>query len=150
MLKRACILVSAVAIAAVPLRSSVAGDKEWATAGKVMAGLAALAIISDLVADHPVVHVHHPAPRRVIHVNVSRRVWVEGRYVEAVQEVWVPSRFDSIWEPPVHERVWVATTYGGRWQEIIVRPGFYKRVWCPGHYAQTVETRWIPGHWEEI
>ncbi|NQT83852.1 hypothetical protein HQ563_12555 [bacterium] len=150
MMKKAIILVSAVAFAAVPLRSSVAGDKEWATAGKVMVGLAALAVISDLVADQQPVYVSAPPPRRVIRVHSPRRVWVEGRYIEVVRKVRVPGYHEKVWVPPAHERVWVATRFGGHWQREVVRRGFYKRVWHPGHNIHKRESRWIPGHWEHI
>jgi len=150
MMKKAFILLSAIAFAAVPLRSSVAGDKEWATAGKVMVGLAALAVISDLVADQHPVCVPAPQPRRVIRVHAPRRVWVEGRHVQVVRKVWVPGYFERVWVPPVRERVWVATSFNGHWQETVVRPGFHRKVWRPGHYTHSRETRWIPGHWQEI
>lgn len=150
MMKKALILLSATVIAVVPLRSSNAGDKEWATAGKVMAGLAALAIIGDLVADQSPVCVAAPPPRRVIHVYTPRRVWIEGRHVEVVRKRWVPGHFERIWVPPARRRIWVGTPRGGYWQDTIARPGFYRRVWRPGYYARRRETRWAPGHWEQI
>lgn len=150
MMKKAVILLSAVMIAAAPLRSSLAGDKEWATAGKVMVGLAALAIITDAVADHHTVHVSAPPPRRVIHVQSPRRVWVEGRYVEVVSKVWIPAYSERIWVPPLRERVWVATPCGGCWRQTVVRPGFYSNVRHRGRYVDQRETRWVPGHWESI
>lgn len=151
-MKKALILLMAVAITAVPLRSSFAGDKEWATAGKVLTGLAALAIISDLVSDHEPVYVvaPPPPPRRVIHVRVPRPVWVEGRYVEVMRKEWVPGHFEREWVPPAYERVWVATRFGGFWREVVVRPGYDARRWCRGYYIDRVETEWVPGHWEEI
>lgn len=149
MMKTAVILLSAVMIAAAPLRSSLAGDKEWATAGKVMVGLAALAIITDAVADHHTVHVSAP-PRRVIHVRAPRRVWVEGRSVEVIRKVWVPAYSERTWVPPLRERVWVATPGGGCWRQRVVRPGFYRKVRHRGRYEHRRETRWVPGHWESI
>jgi hypothetical protein len=128
----------------------MAGDKEWAVAGKVMVGLAALAIISDAVADyHPVVVPASP-PRRVIHVRAPRQVWVEGRYIEVVRKVWVPGHFEKTWVPPVRGRAWVTTRYGGYWRETIVRPGFHREVWCPGQFVAKRETEWVPGHWEDM
>jgi hypothetical protein len=150
MIRKTLILMAAIAMAAMPLRSSVAGDKEWATAGKVIAGLAALAIVSDLVADQPPVRVMSPPPRRVIRVHAPRRVWVEGRYVEVVRNTWVPGHFERTWVPPERQRVWVASRFGGSWQENVVRPGYFKNSWSPGHYEHTREKQWLPGHWEEI
>ncbi len=150
MMKKAIILPLTLGIAVVPLRSSVAGDKEWATAGKIMVGLAALAIISDAVADQHCVSVHASPPRRVIRVNAPRRFWVEGRHVEVVSRVWVPGYHEKVWVPPVRDRVWVATRYGGHWQKTIIRAGFHRKVWHPGHYVHRRETRWVPGHWEEM
>lgn len=150
MMRKPLILLSAIAIAAAPLRSSLAGDKEWATAGKVMAGLAALAIISDLVADQHPAFVPAPPPRRVIRIHAPRRVWVEGRYVEVLRKKWVPGHFERTWVSPVRHRVWVAAPRGGYWQNAMVRPGFYRKVWRPGHFVHRRETRWVPGHWERI
>ncbi len=149
-MKKALILLMAVAMTAAPLRSSFAGDKEWAIAGKVMAGLAALAVVSDLVADHHPMYIAPPPPRRVIHVYSPRPVWVEGRYVEVTRRVWVPGRYERTWVPPVCERVWVATPFGGHWQETVVRPGFHDRVWRPGYHEYRTEMQWAPGHWEQI
>lgn len=150
MMRKGVVLLLAIVIAAIPLRSSVAGDKEWATAGKVMAGLAALAVISDLVADQRPVYVPAPQPRRVIHVRVTRRVWVEGKNVQVVRQVWVPGHFEKTWVPPARQRVWVATHSGGYWRDVVVHPGFYKEVWRPGYFVRRHETRWIPGHWEQM
>jgi hypothetical protein len=150
-MKRTVILLMALAMVVVPLRNSFAGDREWATAGKVMAGLAAFAILSDVVSDHHhVVRAPAPYPRRVIVVRAPRRVWVEGRYVEVVREEWVPGRFVREWVPPVRERIWVATPHGGYWREVIVRPGHDTRVWRPGHKVLRRERQWVPGHWEGI
>jgi hypothetical protein len=151
MMKKAFILMAATMIAAAPLRNTFAGDKEWATAGKVLAGLAAVAIISDMIADTPPAYVPAPhPPHRVIRVRAPRTVWVEGRYVEVVRKVWVPGRFEEVWVPPVRERVWVATEFGGRWMERVVRPGERRREWHPGYYEHMRERQWVPGHWEEI
>ncbi len=150
MMKKALILLSVVVIAAAPLRSSLAGDREWATAGKVIAGLAALAIIGDLIADEHPVCVPAPPRYRAIRVHAPQQVWVEGRYVEVVRRVWVPPSVDRIWVPPVRRQVWVATPCGGYWQDTIVRRGFYRTVRRPGHFVDQRETRWVPGQWERI
>jgi len=149
-MKRTVILLMALAMVVVPLRNSFAGDKEWATAGKVMAGLAALAILSEVVSDHHVAYAPAPRPRRVIYVRAPRRVWVEGRYVEVVREEWIPGRFERVWVPPVRDRIWVANPRGGYWRDTIVRPGYYRKVWRPGHKVLRRERRWVPGHWERI
>ena len=151
-MKKTIIILMAAAVAVVPLRNSFAGDREWATAGKVLTGLAALAIISELVSDdHPVyVSAPFPRPRRVIHVRAPRAVWVEGRHVEVVRKEWVPGHFEREWVPPVCDRVWVATPYSGHWREVVVQPGQYTKVWRPGYYIDRVEREWIPAHWEQI
>lgn len=154
MMKKSIIWLSVAAMLAVPLRSSYAGDKEWATAGKVMAGLAALAILSEVVSDRaPVQHVvYSPAPhaRRVITVQVPRRVWVEGRHVEVVREEWVPGHTERVWVPPAYDRVWVATPHGGYWREALVQPGHHQTIRHPGHKVLRRELQWVPGHWEDI
>ncbi len=150
MMRKALILLSATVIAVVPLRNSNAGDREWATAGKVMAGLATLAIIGDLVADQSPVYVTAPPPRRVIRVYTPTRVWVEGRHVEIVRKRWVTGHFERTWAPPARQRIWVATPRGGYWQDTIVRPAFGRRVWRPGYYVRRRETQWVPGHWRQI
>ncbi len=150
-MKRTVILLMALAMAVVPLRNSFAGDKEWATAGKVMAGLAALAILSEVVLDdHHVVRAPAPHPRRVIVVRAPRRVWVEGRYVEVVREEWVPGYAERQWVPAARQRIWVATPRGGYWREAIVRPGHYVTVRHPGRKVLRRDREWVPGHWEEI
>ena len=154
MMKKPIIWLSVAAMLAVPLRSSYAGDKEWATAGKIMAGLAALAILSEVVSDlGPVQHVVYapaPHPRRVIYVQAPRRVWVEGRHIEVVREEWVPGYTERVWVPPAHERVWVATPRGGFWKEVLVQRGHYREVWHPGQKVLRRELEWVPAHWEEI
>jgi len=149
-MKKAVILMCAIAVAAAPLRSSFAGDRERTAAGTIIAALVALAIIGDLVADEPPVCMPAPPPCRVIRVHTPRHVWVEGRYVEVVRRIWVPGHFDKTWVPPAYIPPRRESAFGGRWQQRLVRPGYYMDVWQPGHFEYRRESQWIPGHWEEI
>ncbi len=152
---RKMIAVSLIAaiLSAVPLTKSYAGEKEWATAGKILAGAVGFAILNELLSDD-----HHDARRvyvgrPIYHVKTSapRRYWMPGRYVEVVEKEWIPGYFEKVWVPPRYERVWVS--YGrhgrsGHWEERLVSKGYYERIWHKGYYEYRTVRKWIPGHWE--
>lgn len=56
-------------VAAANLQSSYAGDREWATAGKVLTGIAAASIITRALEPRPAV-VYAPAPQTVVYQTV--------------------------------------------------------------------------------
>jgi hypothetical protein len=56
-------------VAAANVQSSMAGDREWATAGKVLTGIAAASIISHALEPHPAV-VYTPPPATVVYQTV--------------------------------------------------------------------------------
>ena len=56
-------------VAASNLQTSMAGDREWATAGKVLTGIAAASIISRALEPRPTV-VYAPAPTTVVYQTV--------------------------------------------------------------------------------
>src|SRR5438132_6640885 len=56
-------------LAAANVQSAMAGDREWATAGKVLTGIAAASIITRALEPRPAV-VYAPAPQTVIYQTV--------------------------------------------------------------------------------
>ena len=56
-------------VAASSVQNTMAGDREWATAGKVLTGIAAASIISRALEPRPTV-VYAPAPTTVVYQTV--------------------------------------------------------------------------------
>jgi hypothetical protein len=56
-------------LAAANVQNTMAGDREWATAGKVLTGIAAASVISHALAPRPTV-VYAPAPQTVVYQTV--------------------------------------------------------------------------------
>lgn len=111
-----------VAMAAAPVH---AGDRGWATAGKILTGILGVTILGNAIA-----HSHaYPAP---VYAPPPRVYYPP-------EVVWVPGRYETH-----YERRWVP----GYWE--IERFGRHsRRMWVPGYYERVAVTVWIPGHWEE-
>jgi hypothetical protein len=135
-----------------------AGQKEWATAGKILAGAAGL-IALDQIFNNRTYYEPCPPParyytREVRHIRyepVYRAAPVveyrvvrpaprpSGHYEIRQEEVWVPGTYEKQWVPPVVKEVWNGRCYVT--QE--VQPGHFERVWVPGHYEQRQTKVWV-------
>ena len=81
--------------------------------------------------------------RRIRHLPVPRRVWVPGHYVERIEYVRVPGRWERKWVPPVVRTVFVF----GCWETVIVQEGYWTRVWIPPRTVPHTVRVWVPGRW---
>ena len=124
-----------------------AGDKEWATAGKILTGIAGLGILANIAASGRGRHYYAPEYCRSYPASVPRAipagVWIPGHYEYRTERVWIAEQLKEKWIPARHR--WVRTRFG--WQQICVREGYYRRKPVPGHYRNRQVQVWIPGHW---
>ena len=143
MKKLIAIAVAAAFLAAMAPSPALAGDREWATAGKLLTGIIGVTILGNAIANaHPYpVPVYAPPPRVYY---PPEEVWVPGYYTTRIERRWIPGH----WE----------LTRGGRdFDDGYYRDGRYgkgsrghgaRRIWVPGHYRDVEVQVWIPGHWE--
>ncbi|MCL5966703.1 MAG: hypothetical protein M1550_05805 [Deltaproteobacteria bacterium] len=127
MKKIMAIIVVAGLLATLAPAGAYAGDREWATAGKILTGIIGLSILGNALA-YPA-PVYAPPPR--VYYAPPEQVWVPGHYVTRFQRHWVPGH----WEYGRYEDE-DDDDYGGG------------RVWISGHYVANEVQVWIPGHWE--
>jgi len=143
-----------------------AGDKEWATAGKILAGIAALSILSNAAEGHHYRHrdyydrrVYYAEPvyreRRVYQHRAPRtyirhKQWVPGHYVTENVRVWVPGEKVKIWVEPQYEKIWIGDEHDGYWEEVLVEEGHWAYQYRRGHYEVQTDKRWVPGYWKYI
>ena len=73
-----------------------------------------------------------------------RRIWVPGHYQWVTRQVWVPGWTEKIWIEPVYE---YRDDYRRGRYRVLVRPGFWKDVYHPGHYESHRVRVWRPGYW---
>ncbi len=155
----ATILIASVAVVALPQPTAYAGDKEWATAGKILAGVVGVAIVHEIATSgHRDRYVHvsrryYGTPvRRVRYVRSPRRTWVPGHYEIRCERIWIEGYWEQIWIPPEYRQVRV-TRYDpwGRpvthWKRVLVREGYYDRIWHEGYWETREVREWVPGHW---
>ena len=153
------ILIAALAVLVLPKPAAYAGDKEWATAGKILAGAAALAIIHEVATSHDrdryIVERHYgTAPiRRIHYVRSPQQTWVPGHYEVRTERQWVEGWWEQVWVPAQYERVRVVRydQYGraySAWKEVLVEEGHYEQLWHEGYWDAQEVSEWVPGHWE--
>lgn len=141
-MKKYMAILVAVALAtvltAVPAR---AGDRGWATAGKILTGIIGVTILGNAIANaHPHYSPVYAPPPRVYYP--PEQVWVPGRYETRYERRWIPGHWE-IERFGRHDRGYDDDSYDDR-------PGRRaRRVWVPGYYDRVEVTVWIPGHWEE-
>ncbi len=140
-----------------PASLAQAGDREWATAGKILAGAVGLAILSDITSNQRPAYAYRGAPvyrrgrarcyRAPRVVYRPRRVWVEGYYVTREKKVWIRGYWEKRWIEPEYEEVWVETYHGGHWERRLVREGCWRKVRREGYYEYQTVRDWVPGYW---
>jgi hypothetical protein len=119
-----------------------AGQREWATAGKILTGIIGVTILGNAIANartYPA-PAYAPPPRGYY---PPERVWVPGRYETRYERRWIPGHWEI--EPVGRYGRYDDDddAYNGR------GPRHERRVWVPGHRATVEVTVWIPGHWED-
>lgn len=73
------------------------------------------------------------------------REWIEGRWVERVERVWIEGREERVWIPAEYRTV---RDHCGRTTQVLARPGHWRVECVPGRYETVVRREWEPGHWE--
>ncbi|MBI5420569.1 MAG: YXWGXW repeat-containing protein [Deltaproteobacteria bacterium] len=142
MKKILAIIVAAGLLAALLPAPASAGDREWATAGKILTGIIGLNILGHAIA-HPYPYpapMYSPPPRVYY---PPEQVWVPGHYETRFQRQWIPGH-------------WEIQRYGGDRDgddddddDDDYDDGYRaRRVWVPGHYRNVEVRVWIPGYWE--
>ncbi|MDH3238302.1 MAG: hypothetical protein OEM47_07250 [Deltaproteobacteria bacterium] len=141
MKKLVSIAVAAAFLAVSVSSPALAGNREWATAGKILTGIIGVTILGNAIANsqpYPV-RAYAPPPRGYY---PPEEIWVPGHYEARVERRWVPGH----WEVERFDRGY-DDDYGDRYRNDYGEHRA-RRIWIPGHY-QDVEVRvWIPGHWE--
>ncbi|MDD8051804.1 MAG: hypothetical protein PHG55_10715 [Verrucomicrobiota bacterium] len=141
-----------------------AGQKEWATAGKILAGAAGVLALDHIFNNRG--YNAYPPPQQHYYTHEVREIHYEpvyraqpvveyrvvrptppprrpaGHYEIQQEEVWVPGTYERQWVPPVVSEVWNGRCYVTR----EVQPGFFERVWIPGHYEQRQARVWVEGY----
>lgn len=127
----AIVLAAGILTTTVPGRAS-AGDREWATAGKIMTGILGVTILGNALASQPA-PAYAPPPR--VRYQEPEQVWVRGHYEVRTERQWVPGHWEIARGGHDCDDEW-----GGRRA---------RRVWVSGHYRTEDVRTWIPGHWED-
>lgn len=157
----AAVLIAAVALIALPKPTAYAGDKEWATAGKILAGVVGAAIIHEAVTSNnrtaTVVRTEYRGEpvRRVRYVqSPPRRQWVPGHYVARTERHWVDGWYEQVWIPAEYKQVrvihrdrWGRTST--TWKQVLVCEGHYEKVWHEGYWETRQVREWVPGCWAD-
>jgi len=143
MKKLIAIAVAAAFLAAMASSPALAGDREWATAGKILTGIIGVTILGNAIANahtYPA-PVYAPAPRVYY---PPEEVWVPGHYTTRIERRWVPGH----WELERSDRDYdddgyYKGRYGNKYRKHRAH-----RIWVPGHYRDMEVRVWLPGHWE--
>lgn len=140
MKKILAIIVAACLVGTVAAVPAHAGDRGWATAGKILTGVIGLSILGNAIAhSHPYpAPVYAPPPRSYY---PPEQVWVPGRYETRLDREWIPGH----WEVERYGR----NRHGGDDDDYDDDYGRRtRRHWVPGHYRNVEVRVWVPGHWE--
>lgn len=142
MKKLIAIAAMAAFLAALAPSPALAGDRGWATAGKILTGIIGVTILGNAIANsqpYPA-PVYAPAPRVYY---PPEEVWVPGRYESRIERRWVPGH----WEIEGAGRHYGDDDYGDRYDDGYRRDRG-RRIWVPGYYRDVEVRVWIPGHRE--
>lgn len=141
MKKILAILVAAALATVLTAAPARAGDRGWATAGKILTGIIGVTILGNALANaHPYHTPVYAPPPRVYYP--PEQVWVPGRYETRYERRWIPGHWE-IERYGRHGRGYDDDSYDDRHDRRA------RRVWVPGYYDRVEVTVWIPGHWEE-
>lgn len=137
-LKSVAVIATIALVTAAAPTNTFAGDREWATAGKVLTGIAAAGVIASIVSQ-PYHCVPPPPPR-----CEPPRQWIPAHYEVQRERVCIPGYWDTIVEPAQYG--WVR--HGHHWEYVIVKPACHQRVWVPERYEWREARVWVPGRYE--
>ena len=127
-------------------------DRDWATAGKVMAGVLGVGLITSAIVNsarsEPTYYEQRPCHYYrgipVAYPEPIRQRWVPGHYAIIEEQVWFPGASRSVWIPPQYE--W--REFRGRRERVLIQDGYYRYDTEPGHYELVQNKTWVEGHWE--
>lgn len=140
MKKLVAIAVAVAFLAAVAPSPALAGDREWATAGKILTGIIGVTILGNAIAHANAYPPPVYAPRAYY---PPEEVWVRGYHVSRIERRWVPGH----WEIERNgRRVDDDDRYGTRHRGNGKHRA--RRIWVPGYYRNVEVSVWIPGRWE--
>jgi len=153
-------LIAVLAVVALPRPAAYAGDKEWATAGKILAGVVGAAVVHEIATSgreertvYVSRHYYGEPIRRVRYVRSPQRVWIPGHYETRCERVWIEGYWEEVWIPPEYKNVRV-TRYDARghrttfWKRVLVREGYHDRTWHEGYWDTHEVREWVPGYWQ--
>ena len=70
-----------------------------------------------------------------------------GHYETVYRKVWVDGCYRKQWVAPVYEVREHCDDYGGyRSERVLVRHGYWRKVWEPGYYVKRAVRVWVPGY----
>ncbi|MFC2140175.1 hypothetical protein ACFLQ1_00475 [Candidatus Auribacterota bacterium] len=119
-----------------------AGDREWATAGKILAGAIGISVLANSINNPSYSYNSHSYTTYT--PAASANYWVPGHYDAIEEEVWVPEVTCKTWIQPEYAWQW----HYGRRIKYLVRDGYYTYQTLPGHYEiQCKGKRWVKGYW---
>lgn len=137
MKKTMAIVIAACMLGTVAGAPAFAGDRGWATTGKVLTGFLGLAILSQAIAHSQ----PYPAPAYAPppgYYYPPEPVWVPGHYETRIDQRWIPGHWEVERAGRNHRGYDDDDDYGNT----------TRRYWAPGHYGNTEVRVWVPGHWE--
>ena len=132
-MKKPILILTTLSLAGMTLQPALAGDREWATAGKVLTGVAAATVLARALAPEPCVTttyvtapttVYAPPPVYVQPTVVYAQPPPATVYVQA-QPVYVAAPAPCYGPPPV-------VVYRAPYPHPYYRHGYYAPVWHGG------------------
>ncbi|MDA8121913.1 MAG: hypothetical protein M0Z38_05015 [Deltaproteobacteria bacterium] len=148
MKKIVAIVVAAGLLGAMAPSPASAGQREWATAGKILTGVIGLHILGNALANPYPYHAPAYAPPPRVYYP-PEQVWVPGRYETRLDRQWVPGHWEIERAGRHRDRY---DRYDGDDDDGRDGDDGYgretRRVWIPGHYRDVEVRMWVPGHWE--
>lgn len=143
MKKVLALIVAAGLLSAAAAAPVSAGDRGWATTGKVLTGIIGLNILGHALSApyyYPYYY-SYPAPAYAYPPRgyyPYDPVWIPGHYETRIHRQWSPGHREY--------------ELFGRHPDDYDGYGDYRdesrRVWISGHYRDVRVRVWVPGHWE--
>jgi hypothetical protein len=113
----------------------------WETAGAIVATVAGIAILSEMLNPQPTVVYTTPVYQGAPVYQTQR--WVPGHYETVYQQVWVQETYTQRYVEPQFGWTWI----NGVKRYVQISGGTYERIVIPGHYENQPVSKWIEGYW---